>query len=196
MRKLLALLPVLCSFFISPALQAYSYAEAADPMTLIFKAAISQAQAQQWDGVKESSMKGINLQKGHLFPADSLQPAFDKAISAKNLSQTAEIFANLVYISIREKLHRNIKDGFGNIKDNKSRLGLARKSYLDILDGNVKKLDSKVSQQILQQFSLALGALGNPGLFGIGQRSPDEDAYKSAIKMIETLIQQAFPAFI
>lgn len=180
--------------FSSFAAHAYSYAEAEDPMTAVFKDGVKAVQTSNWGDVSSQVAKGMSLQKGHLFEANYLQADFDQAIQKKNDSRAIELFANLVYVSIREKMHRVTKN-FADIKANKSRLALARKSYLDILDGNVKKQDSTKSKEILSQFSVALTALGNPGLFGIGARAPDPTAYQKAVKMIETLIIASFPKF-
>lgn len=173
----------------------YSYAEAEDEMALLFQSAVVAAKDGKWGEVSGLAKKGIGMQKGHLFSADYLAPRFNKAVAEQNVSAAAETFANLVYISIREKLHRNSKDSFKDHKGAKARLNLARKSYLDVLDGNVKKQDPKRSSDILGQFDATLQSIGNPGLFGIGKREPDPAAYGRAVETIESLVMQSFPVF-
>ena len=174
---------------------AYSYAEKEDPMTGIFKAAIVDAKNGKWDDVSTLAKKGVAMQKGHIFEANDLEPRFKETINNKDVSKTAELFANLVYLSIREKLHKNKKENFSNHKNAKARLQLARKSYLDVLDGNVKKQDADRSSAILQNFNLALDNIGNPGLFGIGKKEPDKAEYDKAVNKIEALIAESFPSF-
>lgn len=193
-----ALLLLIALFFTLPLAQgafAYSYAEAEDPMALIFKEGLIAATEGKWDLVRKKSEEGIASQKGHLFEADQLKPEFDIAIEKKDISKTGGLFANLVYISIREKLHRCMRDGFKDFKSGKARLGLARKSYMDALDGNIKKQNAKTSQTILEQFDIALHAIGNPGLFGIGAKQPDPGGFKKAVESIEKQIKISFPDF-
>lgn len=174
---------------------AYSYAEAEDPMAKIFKSAIVSATDGNWEEVSSLAKKGIALQHNHTFPADSIAPHIKNSIAEKDVSKTAEHFANLVYLSIREKLHQNRKENFSNFKNSKARLQLAYKSYLDVLDGNVKKQDEARSSLILEQFKTALEGLGNPGLFGIGKKAPDPAKYDQAVKTIEELIVKSFQSF-
>lgn len=174
---------------------AYSYAEAEDPMTQIFQSAVVAAKDGKWGDVSGLAKKGVGMQKGHIFEAEHLASRFDSAIAEKDVSKTAETFANLVYLSIREKLHQNTKENLSKYKNAKARLKLARKSYIDVLDGNVKKQDAGRSQSILSKFNVALESIGNPGLFGIGKKKPDKAAYGKAIKEIEALIVESFPSF-
>ena len=129
---------------------AYSYAEAEDPMVKLFRSAIAAATDDNWNEVSGLSKKGIALQQNHIFPADHIAPRIENSIAEKDVSKTAEHFANLVYLSIREKLHQNRKENFSNFKNAKARLQLAYKSYLDVLDGNVKKQNKDRSSTILE----------------------------------------------
>lgn len=174
---------------------AYSYAEAEDPMVKLFKSAVAAASDGNWKEVSSLSKKGIALQQNHVFPANHIAPRIENTIAEKNVSKTAEHFANLVYLSIREKLHQNRKENFNNFKNSKARLQLAYKSYLDVLDGNVKKQNKNRSSMILEQFKIALAGLGNPGLFGIGKKSPDPTKYDQAVTTIEGLVIKSFPSF-
>lgn len=173
----------------------YSYAQKEDPMAVLFKQAVAAVRDGDWAAVEKKVGEGISLQKGHIFEADFLRPRFDKAIESKSAGKTAELFANLVYLSIREKLHRNLKEGFTDYESLRARLQMARKSYMDTLDANVKKQDPARSAAILEGFDKALAALGNPGLFGVGARPADPAAYKEAVEKIEGLIEKSFPAF-
>lgn len=173
----------------------YSYAEAEDPTSVIFRSALLAAKKGDWREVEKLADEGVHSFKEHIFEAEGLSPKFNKAIDEKNISKMAETFANLAYISIRNKLHSNIKENFANYKTSKSKLFMARKTYLDILDGNVKKHDPQRSDEILKQFNAALKGIGNPGLFGIGKIEPDIKTYKLAVKTIEGLIEKSFPSF-
>tara|TARA_B100000315_G_scaffold223372_1_gene228114 strand:- start:6932 stop:7531 length:600 start_codon:yes stop_codon:yes gene_type:complete len=174
---------------------AYSYAEAEDPMVKLFKSAIAAATEGNWNEVSGLAKKGIALQQNHIFPADHIAPRIENTVAGKDVSKTAEHFANLVYLSILEKLHQNRKENFSNYKNSKARLQLAYKSYLDVLDGNIKKQDAVRSSTIIAQFKTALTGIGNPGLFGIGKKSPDMAKYDQAVKSIEGLIVKTFPGF-
>lgn len=164
-------------------------------MVQIFQSAVVAAKDGKWGEVSELAKKGVAMQKGHLFPADSLAGRLKESINKKDVSGSAELFANLVFLSIREKLHQNLKENLRNYKSTKARLQLARKSYIDVLDGNVKKRDAARSQSVLGKFDSALKSIGNPGLFGMGVKKPDLGGYKKAVKEIETLIAESFPSF-
>lgn len=196
MRRLSVLPAVAIAFCLNASsVFAYSYAEAEDPMVQIFQSAIVAAKEGKWDVVSGLADKGVAMQKGHIFEANALAPRFKATMEKKDVSKTAELFANLVYLSIREKLHKNKKENFSNHKNAKARLQLARKSYLDVLDGNVKKQDADRSSAIFQNFNLALENIGNPGLFGIGKKEPDKAGYEQAVNKIEALIVESFPSF-
>lgn len=170
---------------------AYSYGEQEDPMVTLFRSAVVAAKGGKWDKVSDLAEKGIKMQKGHKFEANNLAPRFKSAIAAKSISKTAETFANLVFLTIREKLHADLKD----YSTSKARLNLARESYTDVLDGNVKKKDAKRSAKIQKHFDSVLESIGNPGLAGAKKKSMDQAAYKKSVKAIEALIEKSFPAF-
>ncbi|MBI4665590.1 MAG: hypothetical protein HY751_04175 [Nitrospinae bacterium] len=186
---------ILSVFFYASSAFAYGYGEKEDPMATIFKSAVSSARAGQWGDVVKLADEGVALQKGHLFEADKLVPKIRDSVTKKDVSATAAHLANMVYLSIREKLWRNLKDGEGNFKTSKSRLAMARQSYLDVLDGNVKKQSPERSKAILEQFDKALVAMGNPGVFGVGKKAADPVAGEQAVKTIENLIERTFPGF-
>ncbi len=190
-----ALAVALLLFSLSGTAFAYSYAEAEDPMAKLFTSAVAAATDGNWNEVSGLAKKGIALQQNHIFPADHIASRIENSVSNKDISKTAEHFANLVYLSIREKLHQNRKENFSNYKNSKARLQLAYKSYLDVLDGNVKKQDATRSSMIIAQFKTALDGIGNPGLFGIGKKAPDTAKYGQAVKSIEGLIVKTFPGF-
>ncbi len=192
-RFLVAAVFVLASLPVSAF--AYGYAEAEDPTVILFKSALAGAKNDRWDEVAKLADKGGKAFKDHLFEAEKLIPRFEEAIKTKNLNMVAEAFANLVYISIRNKIHSNLQENFKNFKNSKSRLSMARKSYLDVLDGNVKKQDAKRSESILKEFDNALAALGSPGLFGVGKKEANAKEYKDAINAIETSIEKTFKSF-
>lgn len=190
-----ALIFLFVSLLSAETVYAYNYAEAEDPMALIFKSAVAAAAENNWVEVSRQAKKGIALQKGHLFEADYLLPRIEKSIQEKDVSGTAELFAHLVYLSICEKLHINKKERLSSYKDARARMHLAYKSYLDILDGNVKKHNAEHSNAILEQFQAALNSIGNPGLFGIGKKPPNLGKYDQATKTIEDIIFKTFPSF-
>ncbi len=174
---------------------AYSYAEPEDKMAKFFKEGLVAVKSGEWDKALGISKKMILKQKYHMFPAERLEPGVREAIKEKDVSKTAGYFANLVYLSMREKLHQNKKDEFKHYKNSKARLGLARKAYIDVLDGNVKKQDPARSEEVLKQFDVALESIGNPGLFGVGKKKPDSQKYEGAVRKIEEHIEKSFPYF-
>lgn len=173
---------------------AYSYAVAEDSMVLVFKQGIMAVQTGNWTEVQQQFEKGVKLQDKHQFTADALVPGFEQAVKAEDVSLVAEKLAHLVYLSIREKLH-DISKNTNDMSNNKSRLMLAQKAYVDVLDGNVKKKSPEISKAIFDQFEQVLESLGNPGLFGMGKKAPDPAKTKQAVVMIEEKVVSVFPSF-
>jgi len=175
---------------------AYGYGDVEDAMVTVFKKGVAAARSGDWGGARKSAQEGLAIQKGHIFEGTALAPKFDAAIGKKNMGETGELFANLVYLTILEKLYRIKQEKFVDFKNDKARLALARKSYLDVLDGNVKKRDAALSASLLGQFDAALEALGNPGLFGVGAKPADSEKFDRAMEAIEQGLGKVFPGFI
>ena len=174
---------------------AYSYTDTKDPMANMFRSAIVAAKEGNWAKVSNLASKGIAMQENHIFNAEFLASRFESAIDEKDIPKTAEYFANLVYLSILEKLHRNRKENFKNFISSKARIGLALSSYRSILAGNIKKKDEFLSSLIMKEFHVLLASIGNPGFFGAAKKKSEPDKYDQALENIEGYIEEVFPSF-
>lgn len=194
MRKLFAAFALTVAW--AGTAMAYGYGEAEDPMVTLFKKGVAAARSGDWGSARKTAQESLAAHKGHIFEGTALGPKFDAAIARKSVGDTGELFANMVYLSILEKLYRIKQEKLSDFKSDKARLALARKAYLDVLDGNVKKRDAALSGALLGHFDAALEALGNPGLFGVGAKPADAEKFDGAMSAIEQGLGKVFPGFI
>lgn len=174
---------------------AYGYAEAEDPVMALFRDGVSAAGAGDFTKAAARATESLAIIKNHKHSGAGLAPKISAAAASKNLSAMAELMANIVYLSTKEKLEVNIDSGLKQFNESKTRLMLARKNYLDALDGNIKKNQPAVSGKIMEWFDQALAALGNPGLFGLGRKPADLEKFTQAARNIEAAIEGFYTRF-
>jgi len=179
----------------SPA-SGYGYAEAEDPAVAIFRDGVTSARKGDFAQATIKAKEALALIADHKHNGASLAPRIDEAAKSKNAPAMAEILANVVYLSLKEKLEVNISTSLKDFNQCKARLFLARKNYLDVLDGNLKKNKPEDSLAIIKGFDEALAALGNPGLFGIGQKPADLARFTQTARKIEATIEGFYTRFV
>ena len=174
---------------------AYGYAEAEDPVVPIFRDGASAARGGDFSTAASKAREALAIIKSHKLSGPALAPKIEAATKSKDAQAMARLLANIVYLSMKQKLETNIADKLANFPDSKARLFLARKSYADVLEGNLKKNDPELDGKILLWFDEALAALGNPGLFGIGQKPADLGRFTRAARDIEQAIEGFYTSF-
>ena len=174
----------------------YGYAEAEDPVVAMFRDGVTAARKGDFGQAAAKSREALALISGHRHSGAALASGIDEAAGAKDAPAMAEILANVVYLSLKEKLEANIDSNLKNFTECKARLFLARKNYLDVLEGNLKKNRPEDGQTILREFDTAMAALGNPGLFGIGQKPADLKMFTGAARNIEQTIERFYTRFV
>ncbi|MDH5510357.1 MAG: hypothetical protein OEZ32_08380 [Nitrospinota bacterium] len=174
----------------------YGYAEAEDPVVVIFRDGVTSARIGDFAQASAKAKEALALIAGHKYNGASLVSGIEEAAKSKNAPAMAEILANVVYLSLKEKLEANIDTNLKDFNRCKARLFLARKNYLDVLEGNLKKNRPEDSQAILKEFDEAMAALGNPGLFGIGQKPADLARFTQVARKIEATIEGFYTRFV
>ncbi|MDH5639495.1 MAG: hypothetical protein OEZ04_13495 [Nitrospinota bacterium] len=174
----------------------YGYAEAEDPAVAIFRDGVTSARKGDFAQATAKAKEALAIIADHKHNGASLALKIDDAAKSKNAPAMAEIMANVVYLSLKEKLEANIATSLKDFNRCKARLFLARKNYLDVLDGNLKKNKPEDSQAIIKGFDEAMAALGNPGLFGIGQKPSDLARFTQAARKIEATIEGFYTRFV
>ena len=108
-----------------------------------------------------------------------IYPALLKASAEKNNNQIKSLLDKTLYLEVKELLGQVDKD-FNNYQ--KSRLKLIKaKKHLKALTR--EKAPTSAMKKILS-------ALGNPGLMGVGKRTPNKVAYAQNSNQLLTMIKQ------
>ncbi|WP_243386119.1 hypothetical protein [Bacillus kexueae] len=116
----------------------------------------------------------------------------DEAFETKDLDLLLGSYQAALALNIERRLHF-AEDSFEEYGQAKLLLAKARGTY-DILHPlAVEKLGQDQTEEIYKAFDDALTALGNPGLFGIGNKEQDPETFKTAIELIISLTAESFP---
>lgn len=85
----------------------------------------------------------------------------------------------------------NIDKNFSEFDTSKRLLAKALATY-EALSPKIVAKDSDLDKEIKAEFDKALESLGNPGLFGVGQKEPDQDTFKTSKEKILSTLQTEF----
>jgi len=110
-----------------------------------------------------------HFEKNH----DDLLVKIQIAIEKKNLSQVENLLDRTIYAVIESRLNK----AYGELSSYQVAKVLVMKSklYLDILSPQLSELDKK---HALKAMSVILKSIGNPGVFGVGQKLADPETFK------------------
>lgn len=111
-------------------------------------------------------------------------------LKAQNKEAVLRDMQKILVLNIARRLD-NIEKDFQNYKQNKTLLAKSLASY-DALSPVIKQKDPALDDSMRKQFEAALQSLGNPGLFGVGVKEPDPQAFKKEKDKILNTLQQQF----
>jgi hypothetical protein len=86
-----------------------------------------------------------------------------------------------------ESVDRNFED----YNTSKKLLAKAHATY-KTLSPKVIEHNANIDQKITEEFNKALESIGNPGLFGVGKKEPNQEIFKNAKQNILTHLQDIF----
>ncbi len=179
----------------------YGYQREEDPLLKAFKDALVHARKGDWDEVARD-VEGLRWQVDELkgdVRVDFSGPLAE-AVESRDPQRLAGALANLVYLALLQKFHWNDQEAIADYQKAKARLYSAEVYYVDVLDGNVNRIDrrdgTRRSERIKELLRVARKTLGSPGLFGAGSKPADPDAFRAATGEIRRLLGEAFPAFV
>lgn len=171
----------------SPA-SAYSYGDAnteevAETFKLV-EAALKGA-APDWKTAEEAYKVRRSEIKSHF--GDAVTSTLDHNFQEKNAELTLSNFKAVLVLN----LDRRFKYALEDLNDYaQAKLLLAKaKSTFETLQPYME-MDAG---EINKAFEDALIALGNPGLFGVGKKDPDPEAFKRNVSLIQNKISPLFP---
>ncbi len=185
--KKVVLLLVFCLFTFS-SLEAYSYASAGKEPTLDAQDAILNA-------INESDFKKANdtfvlYKKNYQYLNDDfnnkLYSSLQNAIKAKD----KKLIVKWLRVSLALEVQRRLEGGLENISTfNVSKVMLAKANkFYKILSGS---LEFKTNKKLKKAIKNCIGAIGNPGLFGVGAKKANIKEYKKnqniAVEILKSL---------
>lgn len=122
-------------------------------------------------------------------------PETKEKIDAALADQDAAAAKQAYRVALRQNIERRLhfaQEQFDDFGQAKLLLAKARGTY-DVLAPYVKESEgAKTSDSLYTAFDESLAALGNPGLFGVGKKASDREAFDQNIKQIEDTITPLF----
>ena len=168
---------VLAAFAGTGPSHAYSYAAAgAEPLLDGREALFAAATAGNWTAAQTAltaMQPDLDYLEGHEDPG--IAGAFAAAIAARDAKQVQAAFTRAASAEIERRL-KGAGDNLGDYQTAKVLIVKAQRFYTAIV-GDLAPDAGKVVADGLQH---ALDAVGNPGVFGVGARKPDPDAFAVA----------------
>lgn len=116
--------------------------------------------------------------------------AIEGALKAEDKDAAISAFQKTLVLNIARRLE-NVESDFANYQQGKLLLAKGLATY-DALSPVVKEKDAALDQKIRQNFEKGLQALGNPGLFGVGVKQPDAQAFKTSKEEILKDLQEFY----
>lgn len=113
-----------------------------------------------------------------------------KNLNDEDREATLENMEKLLVLNIARRLE-SIEKSFDEYDNSKKLLAKGFATY-QALSPKVEAANPEVDKQIKADFDAALEALGNPGLFGVGKKTSDIEAFKAKKEAILDALQKEF----
>ncbi len=111
-------------------------------------------------------------------------------IADKDKEQTVENLDKLLVLNIARRMN-SVEKNFSEFDTSKRLLAKGFATY-EALSPKIEAKDSELDKKIRAEFDKALEALGNPGLFGVGQKQANLEAFKTSKETIFSNLQKEF----
>ncbi|MCA8960855.1 MAG: hypothetical protein KDC38_10095, partial [Planctomycetes bacterium] len=183
------------------AAQSYGYEKDQDPLVLGVKKAISAARKEDWSEVR-ATIATLEWQVEELRHdvRVEMKPVLDRAIETEDAQHIGYALTQLVFQSLRQKLHWNNAEKLEHHARARMRLQAARFYYEEILSHTVRRADrarkEKRHEEILATFDELRRALGSPGLFGAGKADPKPEVFSHLSEKLEKSLREVYPDFL
>ncbi|UNP74732.1 hypothetical protein MN033_15760 [Bacillus nitratireducens] len=119
-------------------------------------------------------------------PSKAMMKDFDKQNKEDIIADMQKILA----LNINRRL-TNVDENFKDYDTSKRLLAKAFATY-EALSPVVGERNKEVDATLKDEFNKALESLGNPGLFGVGQKEANQEAFKKSKDVILTNLQKEF----
>ncbi|SEN62207.1 hypothetical protein [Paenibacillus sp. OV219] len=172
---------------------AYSYGDAnTEDVAETFKLVVS--------SLGKSPVDWNTAQAAHKERRDEIASHFGESVAATldadfKARKTTETIANYKAILIMnlDRRFENALHDYSDYTKAKLLLAKARATFETLSPYAESKLSSAKLDGLTKDFDVALDAIGNPGLFGVGKKDPDEAALKAAVNRIYSAVRPLFP---
>lgn len=174
------------AFLSSSNLYAYSYAAAGKEATIDAKEAMMEAI--NIDDFSKAKEVFVKYDKNYKYLNDDFISKLYKGLQTSIDKKDKKQVVYHLELSIAAEVQRRIDGGFQNIKTfniSKVMLAKANKFYKLLSVSLDKDKDKKLKAAIKN----CMGAIGNPGLFGVGAKKPNKEEYSKNQKVIIDIIQ-------
>ncbi|OQM45659.1 hypothetical protein B6A27_10730 [Anoxybacillus sp. UARK-01] len=111
-------------------------------------------------------------------------------IKKKDKEATIKDMKKVLVLNIARRLE-NIEENFDQYETSKRLLAKAFATY-EALSPAVQSQDAELDQRLRDEFNKALQSLGNPGLFGVGQKQSNVEQFKKSEQTILSSLQKQF----
>ncbi len=111
-------------------------------------------------------------------------------IKDKDKEQTIESMDELLVLNIARRME-SVEQNFSEFDTSKRLLAKGFATY-EALSPKIEAKNPELDKEIKAEFDQALESLGNPGLFGVGQKEADMEAFKSSKETILSRLQTEF----
>ncbi|MEH7013238.1 hypothetical protein V7087_20910 [Neobacillus niacini] len=111
-------------------------------------------------------------------------------IEDKNKEQTIKNLDELLVLNIARRLE-NVEKNFSEFDTSKRLLAKGFATY-EALSPKIEAKNPDLDKEIKAEFDKALESLGNPGLFGVGQKEAEFETFKESKEMILSKLQTEF----
>jgi hypothetical protein len=119
-------------------------------------------------------------------PSQAVLSALDK----KDKKAVLKNMEKILVLNVARRLE-NIEKNFEQYDTSKRLLAKAFATY-EALSPIVQAKDAALDKQLRDEFDKALQSLGNPGLFGVGEKKANKEQFKKSKDMILTSLQKQF----
>lgn len=128
----------------------------------------------------------------HAEMGPGLAEAISQQLEQENGDQALYYWRQVLVRNIERRLN-NVEKNFNDYANNKVLLAKANGTY-QVLALHLQQKDPALVKELETEFQNALTALGNPGLFGVGQKAADQTLFIQSSKKIKAeLIQEYIP---
>ncbi|MGG1632388.1 hypothetical protein [Rossellomorea sp. NRS-1567] len=186
----LALIFILNYIFIPSQASAYSYGDPGEEkIAEAYKELENSLKNDDWDNAKKIY---DSYEKDFELYFSKVQPDINKAFEEKDKDLLLESWRAALMLNIERRLHF-AQDQFDDYGQAKLLLAKARGTFNVLEPFVVEEKSQEEADKIYASFDTALNSLGNPGLFGIGSKDNDPDAFDNEVESIIKELRPLFP---